>query len=185
MRDQAYYEAVNRCVSEIRAGDKESVSRLHILLGRTPYFVALRFLKNEEKACDLVQDFWCDIYNIVNKMPVVHKAYKYLCVSIENMARMTLRRGDAFCGLNEFETVHNEQIDLLVEDAEFNALHNALWSLPTEERDVISLIYFERKTVRAAAQILHRSKSSVERIKQRAIVCMRVYLEKHGWDRND
>lgn len=169
---------INECIKRIQQMDWEAVDTLYELMKGTPYFIALRYLKNDYDAKDLVQEFWYEIYNIVSKMKFVNNGFKYLCKTIENMAKMQLRK-------TKRERVYDGLIIDVPEDNidkkdSFLLLEQGFGQLTKEEYLVISLIYFENKTIREVAKELNRSKSDVDRIKSKALIKLKLFCEEES-----
>ena len=184
---------INDAIKRVQKADKNAVYELHELMGSTPYFIALRYLRNENDAKDLVQDFWYNIYNITAKMLFVSSGFNYLCKTIENMCRMELRKRksspSSCCDIENLKIGDESQIskveDEMVMNDSLQLLDKALKEMTDTECEVISCIFFENKTIRATAQELHRSKSDVDRIKDRAVAKLNDFLVENGQDKND
>lgn len=183
MNNNTWIDDINRCILSIRNGDLNKIEELHNLLAGMPYYIALRYLKNEEDARDVVQEFWCNILSTIAKIHFLTNGYRYLCRTIENIAKMKLRLRQKEMSIFEdfpndlsiFENLENKE--LLI------ALQMSLKALDEKEYEVISLIYFEHKTIRETSRILGKSKSTVDRIKGAAINHLKILMKEKGWDK--
>jgi len=62
--DKDTIKRINLYINKIKNGEDEFLEPLHNLIGPTLRHIALRYLKNNFDADDLVQDFWLDIHKI-------------------------------------------------------------------------------------------------------------------------
>lgn len=77
---------IETAVKSIKSGDKNSVLELHKLISVAIRHIALKYLHNLSDAEDLVQDFWADIFRIINSYHYNKNAYGYLCKVVRNKA---------------------------------------------------------------------------------------------------
>lgn len=78
------------------------------------------------------------------------------------------------------DAAKREAEDRLEADAEFNRLRAAIIELPLKYQDVISLRYFERKSVREISEILHRPEGTVKSLISRGIDRLRDILDQNA-----
>ncbi len=180
MSETDYFDNVNRCLLNIKAGRREYVDELHGLIGGALRHVALSILQNSDRADDVLQDFWADIYDIASKYRYTTSAFSYLKTCLRNKVINEYNSGKR---KKEYE-VHYVDYDTFpskpptVEDSLENVMIKmALGKLPDEQRVVFELYFFQKCTVREIAKYLKMSKSKADRIRQKAIEAMKNMLK--------
>jgi len=183
---------IENCLKNIAKGDISYVDNLYDLVQSNLYFIALKYLKDEQKAEDLLSDFWCDIVKYSKKYIFTLNAYSYLCKIVTNMALIRLRKDNVILKNNVQLTV--EFIDKY-EDIKFDAadeeikrelslcLKKGFTLLSKEEKLIIYLTYWEEKTIRECAKEMGVSKSTAGRLKAAAIDKLKAILMAEGWDK--
>ncbi len=164
---------INECLFGIKKRDRDSIVRLYELIAHSIRFIALKYLKNEQDAEDLEQDFWADIYDIADGFSYFKNGFGYLC---KVMTRMALNRYKKIHGEKQraVEAVDYSRILAFDENAAAQnlddriAVQKALDKLTPTERLVMQLIIFEDKTIMQIAKELNISKSQVGRLKKKA-----------------
>jgi len=164
---------INECLVRIKKGDNDSLVRLYNLAAHSIRFIALKYLKNEQDAEDLEQDFWADIYDIADGFSYFKNGFGYLC---KVMTRMALNRYKKIHGekSHTVDAVDYNQVLAFDENAAAQnlddriAVQKALDKLSQTERLIMQLIIFEDKTIMQIAKELNISKSQVGRIKKKA-----------------
>ncbi len=188
--DKETKSSLNELLAKVRQGDNNSIFCLYELMSPTIRYIALKYLKNESDADDLVQDFWYDIKKYANGFLIHKNAYSYLCRVMTRQALNRLKKLNRQIE-NDVEYVdylrvmnyHNEES---LEDIDLrNDINNAMTKLSQLQQVIIQKTYFEDKTVRQIAKDLGRSKSQVGRLKSEAIEILKNELSKKGWDKND
>ncbi len=180
--DKATKEEINEYINGIKTGDDHCLEMLYSTISANVRHIALKYLKNEFDADDLVQDFWADIHKISLGFIFNQNGFSYLC-------KVMTRRA-----INRYRQIHREKcqkIDFVdyqnlehcvakddIENCERNiVLDNAIAQLSKMEKIVIQLVYFEDKTVREIAKELKISKSQVSNIKIAAIEKLKKELD--------
>lgn len=181
-------DAINKYLLGVRSGDKLCLELLYEEISPTVRYIALKYLKNEADADDLVQDFWADIYKISAGFISLQNAFGYLC---KVMTRRAINRYKALSRQKErivryvdYEIMGTYTLDM--EQLEINdAVETAMKKLTETERIIIQLTYFEEKTVRAIAKELKISKSQVSKLKIAAIEKMKSEMEDFFVDKDE
>lgn len=170
-------EKINEALVGIKNGRTECVSALYCEIAPTVRYIALKYLRNDADADDLVQDFWADIYKIASGFSYAVNGFAFLC-------KVATRRA-----INRYRELHSgREVDISyvdyseidsdtdgsIEQAELRAsVEKAMKSLNDTEKLVIQETYFEEKTLRVIASELKLSRSQVARIKCEAIEKMK------------
>lgn len=188
--DKNNKKLLNEILYKIREGDEDSISTLYEIMSPTLRYIALKYLKKENEADDLVQDFWYDINKIASKYFFYKNAYGYLC---KVMNRKALNR---YHKLNDekkhnveyvnYLEINNYQTQESLETISLrNDINNSMAQLTQFQQIIIQETYFEGKTVRQIAKDLGSSKSQVSRQKNIAIEILKMELSKKGWDKDE
>lgn len=168
-------EKINGCLVAINKGEKGAIEELHSLVAPSLRYIALRYLRKEQEADDLVQDFWADIYEIAKGYRFVCNGFGYLCKTMTNRAlnrRRNLVSENNCVELTEY--IDYRAVDNFASDDTAEGVHTrmvveeAMQSLNDKERAVLQRIYFEGKTLREIAKELKVSKSTVGNLKESA-----------------
>ena len=77
--DKEKVERINDLIVGIKRGDDHCVYELHSIISPTIRYIALKYLRNEEDAQDMIQDFWADIDNICKFFLFSKNGFNYLC----------------------------------------------------------------------------------------------------------
>ncbi len=72
-------QKINALLVGLKNNSPNALEALYFEMSATLRFIALKYLKNEMDADDLVQDFWADIYKIADGFVFVQNGYQYLC----------------------------------------------------------------------------------------------------------
>lgn len=181
---------INKLLNEIKRGKEQSIIPLYEIISPTLRYIALRYLKKEEDADDLVQDFWYDIKKYANNYVFKKNAYGYLCKIMNRIA------------INKYNKIHREtkkHIEFVdysniveydknqtLEEVNLrNDISDAMLKLTFFQQVIIQETYFEGKTVRQIAKDTGSSKSQVSRQKIIAIETLKTELTKRGWDKEE
>ncbi|NCA68353.1 MAG: sigma-70 family RNA polymerase sigma factor [Clostridia bacterium] len=184
-------EKINRCIKDIREGNGDAVTDLHNYMGTHLTFIAIRYLKNPDRAEDAVQDFWADIHKYCNRCWYVANGFNYFTKIFENMLKMRLRKEKRIIiPLNIDDIIehdnYTENIDLLIRQIALReTFARGLSRMTDNEKRVFLLVCYEDKTVRQIAKILQLSKSNVERLKQSSTAIIKTVLIEDGWDKDE
>lgn len=184
--DKERIETINQYLLGVKNGDSFCLEQLYKEVGPTIRYIALKYLKCEADADDLVQDFWADIYKISGGFIFLQNGFSYLCKTMTRQA------------INRYKRIHRERVKYIsfvdyepiqTEDSSYEYLEtktmveSALRTLSDTEKIIIQMTYFEDKTVRDAAKELNISKSQLSKMKMQAIEKMKLFLEKDSVDK--
>lgn len=183
--DRQKKTAINTCIMGIKRRDEKSVDVLYDLIGHTIRYIALKYVKNEEEANDLEQDFWANIYNIADGYTYFENGFGYLCKVMNNMATNRVSKyGDeskrtiSFVDYRDIQVFDEATVIDKVNDR--IVVEKALDKLKDLERIVIQLSVFEDKTLFQISKELKLPKSTVGRIRQKACEKLKKELSKRN-----
>lgn len=170
---------VNKCLFKIAYGDEKAVTVLFHALSPTLRYIARKYIPDKEQAEDLVQDFWADIEKIAKGFVRAENGFNYL---VKVMNRRAINRYKKLSKEKARVRPVDFELDGRCEDfSEKYALQqmvqSALEKLEEVERIIIEESYFENKTVREIGKDLNIPKSTVARIKQKALDKLKTLLK--------
>lgn len=186
--DSEKRKRIETLLKEIRdTKSLDAVNALYEEMNQTIRYIAMKYLRSESEADDMVQSFWADISSIAAGYRYWKNGYGYLCVVMNNRTINWYRRVKR-------QREHVTYVDpqrLAVFGSGLNAEQSALEAdvekaideLDETERIIIQETVFERCSVRQVARDLKMSKSVVQRIKTQALAKLRESLEDYG-DKN-
>lgn len=175
-------EKINEALIGIKNGKAECVSELYAEIAPTMRYIALKYVRNDADADDLVQDFWADIYKISSGFFYMNNGFAFLCKV------MTHRAINRYREMHSGREVSIDFVDYSVIDhgAEFtieqtetkNAVEKAMAELSDQEKIVIQETYFEEKTLRSIAHDMKLTVRQVAQLKTDAMEKMKKNFEK-------
>jgi len=174
-------DKIEEIVKRIKSGEKTLIDNLYELISIPIRHIANKYLHDYLEAEDLVQDFWLDIYIILDSYHYLKNAYGYLCKIIRNRAidryRSIHNHETAYVDFVDYGYIRNNSV-LTIEQLEQSILiDQAMRHLPKIQAIIIQAIYFEGSTIREIAKELNMSKSEVFRQKQYAIITLKKEIE--------
>jgi len=144
------------------------------------FYYALRLVNDRDKANDIVQEAFINLWRRKETFAVIRSVKSYLYRSVHNLC-MTgvyqLRREEK--NLNEIATVQiseHTHYDEIVKGELWNEIYRILDSLPAGFADVIRLYYIEGKGIREIAAILNIPVYTVKSRRARGIQRLRKML---------
>lgn len=162
-------EKVNEAILAVCKGDAAGVSALYAEIAPAIRYIALKYVRNDTDADDLVQDFWADIYKIARGYSYIGNGCSYL---FKVMTRRAITRYKELYRGKELAVSYVDYAALdysaesFLERAELCAeVDRAMRLLTEEERIVIQEIYFEDKKLRAIARDMGISKMRVAQLR--------------------
>lgn len=181
-------ERVNELLVGIKRGENGSIAALYELIAPTIRYIALKHLKNDVDADDLVQDFWSEIPKYAENFHVFNNGFAYIC---KIMTRQAINRYKKLHRRQEVEVgyVDYSEIECPNDDEEKVALRNdvsaAMLKLTETQRIIVQETLFEGMTVRQVAKTVGKSKTQVARLKTSAMEILKRELSADGWDKEN
>lgn len=167
-------------LAQLRAGRRRALAPLwdryaHLLFG-----TAMKYLKDTERAKDLVMELYADLPTLAAKHEV--KAFRpWVHTVVRNRCLMELRKKDPHVELAADPVAETDGPDeVALREASLQALEAALGQLPAGQATCIRLFYLERKSY---AQVAQASGFPVEQVRshlQNGRRNLRIILERHG-----
>lgn len=174
-------DKIEKVVKRIKSGERILVDELYDLISTPIRHIAYKYLHNYDDADELIQDFWADIYTILDSYYYLKNAYGYLCKIVKHRAidryRLLHKNEAVYIDFVDYGSIRNnsiltfEQLELQIE------VDQAIKKLPRIQAIIIQAMFFEKSTIRAIAKELNMSKSEVFRQKESAILRLKKELE--------
>lgn len=145
-RDCADAAAIER----IRSGDAAAVSVLYAHYGRTCFGLALKIVREEGEAEDVVHDAFVAIVNRVDQYhPARGTVAAWLVTTVRNLALDRARRRTRRAHIVESELKHEPRAepstpeDRLTHSRDHARVRRAMASLPKAQRETLEIAFFE------------------------------------------
>lgn len=169
---------------KIRTDMKDVITELYSILSGSIRFIAFKYLHKKEDAEELIQDFWMKIPKIADGYHYSKNPFGYLIKVANNMAINRYKEINKempisieYVKFSEKYRESNMFIDRQEDLANIIHIENYLEKLPLDQRKIIQIIYFEKKTIRKIAEELKMSKSEVHRQKQIGLQVLKELIE--------
>lgn len=179
---------VNNALEKIRKGETDGVTELYHEMSHTLRYIALKYLRNDAEADDLVQDFWADIDYIADKFIYIRNGFAYLCKVMNRRAinryKLITGRKEVNVGYVDYATLDTRHTDSLETRDLQISIESAMQMLDVHEKIIIQETYFEDKNIRQIAKDIGMSKSKVGRLKQSALKKMKKFFDESGTNRS-
>lgn len=148
-----YQENDSFLLEKLKQGDKSAFDGFFVKYYKLLLANAFFYLKDEQEAKDVVQDFFFDFWDkkLYERLDGDMKGYLYR--SIQNKCfnlkkrRALEQNGVVFTGSEEFDFEEQNQEN----EDEFKQLEEAINTLPQQRKEVLQRIYFEEKKYQEAA----------------------------------
>lgn len=151
-------------VDQVLAGDVDAFARIVRRWQGPLVNLAYRFCRDQARAEDLAQEAFLRAYRNLSQWRRDAAFSTWLFALATNLYRTELRRIPPLQSLDEAaEPSVPSRLDESLNDAQRRrTVREAVWSLPTLYRDVITLFYFHERDLRAAALSLGLPEGTVK-----------------------
>jgi RNA polymerase sigma factor (sigma-70 family) len=166
-------------IDQILAGNKESI-RLLIARYSTPSLaLAMNISKDQSLAKDIVQDSFIAVYE---KLNTFKKGSKFSTWLYQIVYRQSLKQTSKASSTIEWNENENDIEDdgTFVENQEVAALQNAMKLLPTKDKLIIELFYYQEQSIEEMSKILDISTSNTKVSLHRARLKLKEIIHKNG-----
>lgn len=164
---------ISELVAAARQGDKNAFARLYELTLQSAYYLALRMLKNEQDAMDIVQDSYIEAFCSLEKLKKPESFEAWMKHITANNCRDWLKKkkGVLFSDGEQAEQVFGE---IEEDDAEFlpqelleqrgsaKLITDILDALPEAQRMTVLLYYYNEMPVSYIAKFLSCSEGTIK-----------------------
>lgn len=159
----------NYYIDKILKGDKNAYASLINKHKNLVFTIAVKILKNREDAEELAQDVFIKAFEVLNTFKKESKFSTWLYRIAFNMAISKTRKKKLETYNLETEIIENFSIDEIVPDLQEltdeeqkNCIEKALNSLSYEENIIITLFYYDDKSIEEISEITNLSASNVK-----------------------
>lgn len=163
-------------VVKVKEGDKEAFGKIFELTNQKAYYTALRIVKNEEDAKDIVQDAYIKAYNNISTLKDNKSFQAWLNRIVANLCKNHLekKKPNLFSQFsdeeNDFdfeESLENTDSTLVPQEALDNSetvrlVRECIDNLPEEQRLCIIMFYYNDMSIKEIAQALDIPESTVK-----------------------
>lgn len=159
----------NYYIDKILKGDKNAYASLINKHKNLVFTIAVKILKNREDAEELAQDVFIKAFEVLSTFKKESKFSTWLYRIAFNMAISKTRKKKLETYNLETEIIENFSIDEIVPDLQEltdeeqkNCIEKALNSLSYEENIIITLFYYDDKSIEEISEITNLSASNVK-----------------------
>ena len=155
-------------IDKITHGDEDAFAQLMKLHAQGVYTLIVRVTRCEEDAEELTQDVFIKVYNHIGKFAGKSSFSTWLYRIAYNIAiSYTRSHKQATCQiderrLNSVELNDVERMEASTDDATINALTIAIDKLESQERALVTLFYYEERSIAECATIMGQSENNIK-----------------------
>ena len=137
-------------ISAVRAGDKQAYREIVEKYMQRAYYIALGFVRDPDTAMDISQMAFIKAYKNLRRFDLVRPFFPWFYRILRNLSLDHIKH------VNRMQEVPLEDVQIIGDEREDRDLKEALWKaieqLPTEQREVIVLRYFEGLSYKEIAE---------------------------------
>ena len=137
-------------ISAVRAGDKQAYREIVEKYMQRAYYIALGFVRDPDTAMDISQMAFIKAYKNLRRFDLVRPFFPWFYRILRNLSLDHIKH------VNRMQEVPLEDVQIIGNEREDRDLKEALWKaieqLPTEQREVIVLRYFEGLSYKEIAE---------------------------------
>ena len=166
-------------IKKEKKGDKESFTRLVLLVKNELYHVAKARLNNEEDVCDAIQETTITAYKNIKELKDSRYFKTWIIRILINESNLIYKKNKKI-NIISFEEIENtkkinspgmENVDIILD---FNFICN---QLKKEDRTIIILYYMDRFTDKEIGKILNLKENTVKTKRTRAMQKIKDIIE--------
>ena len=149
-------------------GDEDAFAQLMELYAQGVYTLIVRITRCEEDAEELTQDVFIKVYNHIGKFAGKSSFSTWLYRIAYNIAISYSRRQKQPTytidegRLRSVELSDVERMEASTDDATINALTIAIDKLESQERALVTLFYYEERSIAECATIMGQSENNIK-----------------------
>ena len=137
-------------ISAVRAGDKQAYREIVEKYMQRAYYIALGFVRDPDTAMDISQMAFIKAYKNLKRFDLRRPFFPWFYRILRNLSLDHIKH------VNHMQEVPLEDVQITGDEREDRDLKEALWKaieqLPTEQREVIVLRYFEGLSYKEIAE---------------------------------
>lgn len=180
---------MEKLIEKAKKGDKESFTKLMLLVEKELYHVAKARLKSDDDIYDAIQETAIIAYKNIRKLKENQYFKTWIIRILINETNLIYKRNKKINLISFEEIINMQKTDLYsMENADIKIDFNFICSkLKEEDRTIIVLYYMDRFTDKEIGKILKLKENTVKTKRTRAIQKIKDILEKrrnnNGWHR--
>ncbi len=165
----------SQAVAAALAGDNSGFEYLYNKTVTDKYYLAIKYMKNEEDASDVIQDAYLKAWKSLNSLNDPERFPAWIGVIVVNTAKQALKKKNPML-FSELENDDEEAIEFKIEDCSVednpeiiytnqervDILNQMMDSLSDEQRLCITMFYIEERSIKEIAEILECSENTVK-----------------------
>lgn len=168
----------------VSAGNEKAFSQLFHQYSPKVYAYALKLVKSDTLAEEIVQEVFVKIWNLEAQLGEIENLDAYLRVITRNhtlklLRRMALEMKTSEMMAKDYDDSHNETEEYIIFKESAQILTEAIEKLPPQQKLVYQLCHQEGLKYEEAAERLNLSKLTVKTHMQHALRFLRLYIANH------
>ncbi len=165
---------VIEAVRAVSQGNNEGKAFLYENTYKKAYYVALKYMKNEDDACDVVQDAYIKAFDRIDQLDNALKFESWLNTIVASTALDALKKkkpqlftdisndDEEFDVTERFEANYSEQPEVVIDKNETSRLVQEIISeLSDEQRVCVTMYYIQEMPVKEISEVLDVSDNTV------------------------
>lgn len=166
-----YTEAVKLALE----GRQDGFNALYESTYQSKYYLALKYMQNEESAKDVLQDSYIKAFSNLDALDDPEKFSSWLGVIVANTAKNELKKqnlvffadvaadpGEEYENMVEDENIQNQPEAAFLQKESLHLVRELIDSLSAEQRMCILMFHMERQSIREIADALGCSENTVK-----------------------
>ena len=155
-------------ITRFKKGDSEAFAYLMQRYAEQVYALVVRIIQHREDAEELTQDIFIKAYEQMESFSGRSSFATWLYrIAYNSAVSHTRRRRPSHFTIDEgrLSAVSDEDIEQMEEnisDANIDALMHAIEQLDAEERALVTLFYYEQRSITECAEIIHQSENNTK-----------------------
>jgi len=137
-------------IASVRSGDKEAYREIVEKYMQRAYYIALSFVRDPDDAMDISQMAFIKAYKNLKRFDIERPFFPWFYRILKNLSLDHVKR------VGREQEIPLEDVQIIQEETRDRDLKEALWKaieqLPTEQREVIVLRYFEGLSYKEIAE---------------------------------
>lgn len=148
---------------QLKRGEKEGLEKIYLRYSQELFRYGMAIKPNRSFIKDCIQELFIDLWKYREGLKQTDNVKNYLLKSLSNKISREVSRDKRLfldCEISEFETVVLEEseeeklIGRQLDESLQKKLSGALEELPVRQREVIQLLFFEKRSYEAVSEIL-------------------------------
>jgi RNA polymerase sigma-70 factor (ECF subfamily) len=146
-------------LERVKKGDREAYQVIVVKYMKRAYYICLSFVHNSEDALDISQEAFIRAFRKINRFDTKKPFFPWFYILMRNLCLDYLKRSSqrAEIPLEEAKILKTEKNDREMKEI----LWKGIESLPTEQKEVILLRYFQQFSYQEIAEILDKPLGTV------------------------